>query len=63
MTSDIGSAANSTLKQAEPGLKHVARALETVAESATLWIRTMIDQGKKQPGPRAAEDRPPLDHL
>ena len=61
--SDVGSAANSTLKRAEPELKHVARALETVAESATLWIRTMIDPEKKQPGPRASEDRPPLDDL
>jgi hypothetical protein len=61
--SDVGSAANSTLKQAEPELKHVARALETVAESVTSWIRTMIDPEKKQPGPRASEDRPPLDDL
>ena len=61
--SDVGSAPISTLKRAEPELKHVASALETVAESATLWIRTMIDPEKKQPGPRASEERPPLDDL
>jgi hypothetical protein len=62
MTADIGSAANSTLKQAEPELKGVARALENVAESAASWIRTTIDPEKKQGGP-ASENRPPLDDL
>ena len=61
VTSEIGSAANSTLKQAEPELKNVARALEKVAESATLWIRSMIDPGKKQPGAEASENSRPLD--
>jgi hypothetical protein len=63
MTSEIGSAANSTLKQAEPELKNVARALENVAESATSWIRTTIDPEKKQPGAQVSENRPPLDDL
>ena len=63
MTSEIGSAANSTLKQAEPELKNVARALENVAESATSWMRTTIDPEKKEPGAQASEDRPPLDDL
>ena len=63
MTSEIGSAANSTLKQAEPELKNVARALENVAESAASWIRTTIDPEKKQPGAQASENRPPLDDL
>ncbi len=63
MTSEIGSAANSTLKQAEPELKNVASALERVAESATSWIRTMIDPEKKQPGAQPTENRPPLDDL
>jgi hypothetical protein len=63
MTSEIGSAANSTLKQAEPELKNVASALERVAESATSWIRTMIDPEKKQPGAQSSENRPPLDDL
>jgi PPE-repeat protein len=61
--SEVGSAANSTLKHAEPELKHVARALETVAESATAWIRTTIDPEKKQPGSQASKDRQPLDDL
>lgn len=63
MTAEIGSAANSTLKQAEPELKNVASALEKVAESATSWIRTTIDPEKKQPGAQPSEDRPPLDDL
>ena len=63
MTSEIGSAANSTLKQAEPELKNVASALEKVAESATSWIRTTIDPEKKQPEAQPSENRPPLDDL
>jgi hypothetical protein len=43
VASEVGSAANSTLKQAEPELKQVAHALEQVAESATSWIRTAVD--------------------
>jgi hypothetical protein len=63
MTADIGSAANNTLKQAEPELKNVARALENVAESSASWIRTTIDSEKKQPGAQASENKPPLDGL
>jgi hypothetical protein len=63
MTTEIGSAANSTLKQAEPELKNVARALENVAESTASWIRTAIDPEQRQPGSQASENRPPLDDL
>jgi len=63
MTSDIGSAANSTLKQAEPELKNVAGALENVAESANSWIRTMIDPEKRHQADQPNETRPPLDDL
>jgi hypothetical protein len=63
VTSDIGSVANSTLKQAEPELKNVARALEDVADSAASWIRTTIDSEKKQPGAQATDNSPPLDDL
>jgi len=63
MTAEIGSAANSTLKQAEPELKNVAGALEKVAESATSWIRTAIDPEKKQPGAHPSGNKPPLDDL
>jgi uncharacterized phage infection (PIP) family protein YhgE len=63
VTAEIASAANSTLKQAEPELKNVARALEDVAGSATSWIRTAIDPAKEQPEKRVPEDRPPLDDL
>jgi len=62
VTADIASAANSTLKQSEPELKSVARALENVARSATSWIRTTIDPAKEQEK-RAPENRPPLDDL
>ena len=63
MSADIGSAANSTLKQAEPELKNVARALENVAESTASWIRTAIDPEQRQPGAPASENRPRLDDL
>jgi hypothetical protein len=49
VTADIASAANSTLKQSEPELKNVARALEDVARSAASWIRTAIDPAKEEP--------------
>src|SRR5215212_4782708 len=63
MTAEIGSVANSTLKQAEPELKNVASALEKVAESTTAWIRTSIDPEKQQPGAQPSENGPPLDDL
>ena len=63
VTSDIGSAASSTLEQAEPELKKVASALEDVAGSATSWVRTTIDSEKKSPGSQSSENSPPLDHL
>jgi hypothetical protein len=63
MTSEIGSAANSTLKQAEPELKNVASALEKVADSATSWILTTIDPEKNQPGAQSSGNKPPLDDL
>jgi hypothetical protein len=63
MASEVGSAANSTLRQAEPELKQVAHALEKVAESATSWIRTAVDPEKKQSGANTSENRPPLDDL
>jgi uncharacterized phage infection (PIP) family protein YhgE len=63
VTADIASAANSTLKQSEPELKSVARALEDVAGSATSWIRTAIDPAKEGQEKRAPENRPLLDDL
>ena len=63
VTTDIASAANSTLKQSEPELNNVARALEDVAGSAASWIRSAIDPTKEQPGKQAPQNRPPLDDL
>jgi hypothetical protein len=67
VTADIASAANSTLKQSEPELKNVARALEDVAGSAASWIRSVIDPAKEQPAEQrakhASESQPPLDDL
>ena len=63
VTSDIGSAASSTLEQAEPELKKVASALEDVAGSATSWVRATIDSEKKSPGSQASENSPLLDDL
>jgi hypothetical protein len=63
VTADIAAAANSTLKQSEPELKRVARALEDVVGSATSWIRTAIDPAKEAQEKRAPENRPPLDDL
>ena len=63
VTADIAAAANSTLKQSEPELKRVARALEDVVGSVTSWIRTAIDPAKEAQEKRAPENRPPLDDL
>jgi hypothetical protein len=63
VTADIASAANSTLKQSEPELKNVARALEDVAGSVASWMRTAIDPAKEQPGRQVPENKPPLDDL
>lgn len=63
VTADIASAANSTLKQSEPELNNVARALEDVAGSAASWIRSAIDPTREQPGKRSSQNRPPLDEL
>ena len=63
VSADIATAANSTLKQSEPELKNIARALEDVAGSAASWIRTAIDPAKEQPGRQASQSQPPLDDL
>ena len=63
VTADVASAANSTLKQSEPELKNVARALEDVAGSAASWIRTAIDPAKEQSGEQPSPNQPPLDDL
>ena len=63
VTTDIASAANSTLKQSEPELNNVARALEDVAGSAASWVRSAIDPSKEQPGKQPSQNRPPLDDL
>jgi predicted Zn-dependent peptidase len=63
VTADITSAANSTLKQSEPELNNVARALEDVAGSAASWIRSAIDPANEQPGKLSSQNHPPLDDL
>jgi archaellum component FlaC len=63
VSADIGSAASSTLKQSEPELKNVARALEDVAGSAASWIRAAVDPAREEPDKLASESRPPLDDL
>ena len=63
VTVDVASAANSTLKQSEPELKNLARALEDVAGSAASWIRSAIDPAKEQPEKQSSQNRPPLDDL
>jgi gas vesicle protein len=63
VSADIASAASSTLKQSEPELKNVARALEDVARSAASWIRSAIDPTREQPGKQSSQERPPLDDL
>jgi hypothetical protein len=63
VSTDIASAASSTLKQSEPELKNVARSLEDVAGSAASWIRTAIDHEKEQSEKRSPEAGPPLDDL
>jgi hypothetical protein len=63
VSTEIASAASSTLKQSEPELKNVARSLEDVAGSAAFWIRTAIDPAKEQTEKRSREAGPPLDDL
>lgn len=63
VTADVTSAANSRLKQSEPELNNVARALEDVAGSAASWIRSAIDPTKDQQRQHASRNRPPLDVL
>ena len=63
VSADIVSAASGTLKQSEPELKNVARALEDVAGSAASWIREAIDPTREQPGKQSSQNRPPLDDL
>jgi hypothetical protein len=63
VSADVASAATSTLKQSEPELNNVARALEDVAGSAASWIRSAIDPTREQPGKQAGQNRPPLDDL
>lgn len=63
VSADIASAANSTLKQSEPELKNVARALEDVAVSAASWIRSTIDPAREQPAKDPSQSQPPLDDL
>jgi hypothetical protein len=63
VSADIVSAASGTLKQSEPELKNVARALEDVAGSAASWIREAIDPTREQPGKQSYQNRPPLDDL
>ena len=63
LTSDIGAAASSSLKQAEPELKIAVRALEDVAGSAASWVRAVIDPVRDRQGNPSPEGRPPLDDL
>ena len=63
VTANVASAANSTLKQSEPELNNVARALEDVAGSVASWIRSAIDPIKDQPRQQASRNHPPLDDL
>ncbi|MCC2626831.1 MAG: hypothetical protein K0S14_481 [Thermomicrobiales bacterium] len=63
VSADIVSVASGTLKESEPELKNVARALEDVAGSAASWIRAAIDPSREQPGKQSSQNRPPLDDL
>jgi hypothetical protein len=63
VSADIATAASGTLKQSEPELKNVARALEDVAGSAASWIRAAVDPAREEPGKSTSEGRPPLDDL
>ena len=63
LTSDVASAAGSSLKQAEPDLKNAVRALEDGSASAAAWIRTTIDPPREGPTSTSSADRPPRDSL
>lgn len=63
VAADVAAATGNTLKQSEPELRSVARALEDVAGSTATWIRSALDPTKEQPRKQASQDRPPLDDL
>jgi hypothetical protein len=63
VSADIVSVASGTLKESEPELKNVARALEDVAGSAASWIRAAIVPTREQPGKQSSQNRLPLDDL
>jgi hypothetical protein len=63
VTSDIASAASSSLREADPELKQAIRALEEVANSAAAWVRAAFDgQGKGTSRPGSGGTTP-LDDL
>ena len=63
LASTVGTAATSTVKQAQPELEAAARALEDIAGSATAWARSVIDPPRDRPESSASAGRPPLDDL
>lgn len=63
VTTDLGTAAESTYKNTRPELRTAVRTLEDVASSAGAWIKTAIDPGQRQGGNRDSGPRSPLDDL
>jgi chromosome segregation ATPase len=62
VTAEVATAAQSSLKQAEPELRTAIRSLEDLASSVSAWITSSIDSGRTRSdsGPTR---RPPLDDL
>jgi hypothetical protein len=63
VTTDLGTAAETSYKNARPELRTAIRTLEDVASSAGTWIKTAIDPGQRPGGQRDGGPRSPLDDL
>jgi hypothetical protein len=63
VTTDLGTAAETSYKNARPELRTAIRTLEDVASSAGAWVKTAIDPGQRHGGNRDSGPRSPLDDL
>jgi chromosome segregation ATPase len=64
VTTDLGTAAESSYRNARPEVRTAIRTLEDVASSAGAWIKSAIDPSRERHhGQRDAGPRAPLDEL
>jgi hypothetical protein len=63
VAAEIGAAAASGVRQADPEISRAIQALDDVLSSASTWVRTVTDPAREQAGRGTPGDRPPLDDL